>query len=51
MVIWFFCIDKLTNNIIGFCFLYEQKLSYYKWNVSIETYSVIKPDDKSFDIY
>jgi hypothetical protein len=49
--IWFFCIDEFTNYIIGFCFLYEQKLSYYKGNVNIDTYTIIKPCDKSFDIY
>lgn len=49
--IWFFCIDNLTNKIIGTCFLYEQGLTYYEGNENIETYKIIKPTDKSFDIY
>ena len=49
--IWFFCIDNLTNKIIGTCFLYEQRLSYYLGNDEIETYKIIKPRGKSFDIY
>lgn len=50
-VIWFFCIEILTNKIIGTCYLYEQGLSYYLGKENIETYKIIKPSDKSFDIY
>ena len=31
--------------------MYKQKFSLYEGNENIETYSIIEPDDKSFDIY
>jgi hypothetical protein len=50
-LIWFFCVEKKTSKIVGFCYLYEEKLSYYKGSEKIETYKKISPNDKSFDIY
>jgi hypothetical protein len=49
--IWFFCVEKETDKIVGMCFLYETKLSYYEGKEKIETYKKISPKELSFDIY